>query len=683
MPLYHRYAACLLACLALSTACSFGPTPRPDPSATQAFIAREGSLDGYLYRNSQDDSVMIASSSTVPAGHVPIEGAVIRATRDTQRMSVSDRSGYFRLEKLPLGTLDVSISTPGKQILRKVTVLYQTRVSLGEPLVSRETAFAAVQHALAQDDTARLHTLVLSPLQPLPAGLTVTPALAGAAGQLPIRSFRTPQWFFYVNPRLESRFAHEVAYYFVDAVTGQLQLEPAKSWPLLNGFEYARNEYAYFDSPDVLGLRPQRASAMMPAPAAVSVLNAFAPAAAVTGPFRTADHVPGCAVPLHHVLVIKGEDRPDMDRDVENVVIALQSQPNTRLTLFSSFAFTEPVKEMERLIRGLYKGMSPCDTFTIYFTGHGVEGGGLCLQKLLKDGKDYTLKPVSTETNYTNYSDTVYAPSFHLAEAPVCHINVILEACFAGIHATSDQGIGFKAQLSALPGRKAMVLAAAAKDEESTADDDNGGVFTQAFLKALNNPALDQDHDGVVSPAEAGAGVSGKKISADGWIRRLAGYGHTPVLWIKPLNPAEICSPPILPTTTTPRPSPLPVTPPQTPSPTPSDSSTPIPDESPTPTPTPDDSPTPTPAKSPTPKPVESSPPPPVEKPSPPPGSQKVLFDNWNTGGVQNNPEGPCSPTVKWDTSKYLTEIANYHWNDGKGARAGRISLRGRDGKIY
>lgn len=53
---------------------------------------------------------------------------------------------------------------------------------------------------------------------------------------------------------------------------------------------------------------------------------------------------------------------------------------------------------------------------------------------------------------------------------------------------------------------------------------------------------------------------------------------------------------------------------------------------------------------------------------------QILIFDNFNTGGVMN---GPTVATTFTTNSSWLVQsIQTYHWNSGKGANPGSISLR-------
>jgi tetratricopeptide (TPR) repeat protein len=71
-----------------------------------------------------------------------------------------------------------------------------------------------------------------------------------------------------------------------------------------------------------------------------------------------------------------------------------------------------------------------------------------------------------------------------------------------------------------------------------------------------------------------------------------------------------------------------------------------------------------------TPRPVDKTPP-----------KSKVIFENGNTGSVQNNPN--CNPAFSITAPHRITLIWNYHWNNGKGVPAGTISLKKQDGTVY
>jgi hypothetical protein len=76
-----------------------------------------------------------------------------------------------------------------------------------------------------------------------------------------------------------------------------------------------------------------------------------------------------------------------------------------------------------------------------------------------------------------------------------------------------------------------------------------------------------------------------------------------------------------------------------------------------------------------------------VNVPTTPPGQSssseagKVIFDNWNIGGVSN---APTQHTVFSITqSMVITKITNYHWNSGRGAAPGTIGLRSQSSQMY
>ena len=57
------------------------------------------------------------------------------------------------------------------------------------------------------------------------------------------------------------------------------------------------------------------------------------------------------------------------------------------------------------------------------------------------------------------------------------------------------------------------------------------------------------------------------------------------------------------------------------------------------------------------------------------------LFNNFNTGGVVNGPRSATRFTL--DRPATISTLVTYHWNNGRGAVPGAISLRDQNGKIY
>lgn len=58
-----------------------------------------------------------------------------------------------------------------------------------------------------------------------------------------------------------------------------------------------------------------------------------------------------------------------------------------------------------------------------------------------------------------------------------------------------------------------------------------------------------------------------------------------------------------------------------------------------------------------------------------------TALDNFNGGGVNNNPSSPTSFTVNF--SCLITTIQTYHWNYGRGAAPGTIKLVHANGTVY
>ena len=57
------------------------------------------------------------------------------------------------------------------------------------------------------------------------------------------------------------------------------------------------------------------------------------------------------------------------------------------------------------------------------------------------------------------------------------------------------------------------------------------------------------------------------------------------------------------------------------------------------------------------------------------------LFNNTNTGGVQNGAKGEV--LMMTPTAVHVTELVTYHWNNGKGARPGTLTLKSMSGQTY
>jgi hypothetical protein len=58
----------------------------------------------------------------------------------------------------------------------------------------------------------------------------------------------------------------------------------------------------------------------------------------------------------------------------------------------------------------------------------------------------------------------------------------------------------------------------------------------------------------------------------------------------------------------------------------------------------------------------------------------QVPFDNFNIYGVVNGPRTTTQFIVPANFSAQITQLVNYHWNNGQGARPGNISVKGKKG---
>lgn len=75
-----------------------------------------------------------------------------------------------------------------------------------------------------------------------------------------------------------------------------------------------------------------------------------------------------------------------------------------------------------------------------------------------------------------------------------------------------------------------------------------------------------------------------------------------------------------------------------------------------------------------------------MPKPEMPPAAliasqEKTVFDSVNGSGVGNQPTAPA--TFNFRQPHVITSIMTYHWNDGRGTRAGTIALRDAAGRLF
>lgn len=64
-----------------------------------------------------------------------------------------------------------------------------------------------------------------------------------------------------------------------------------------------------------------------------------------------------------------------------------------------------------------------------------------------------------------------------------------------------------------------------------------------------------------------------------------------------------------------------------------------------------------------------------------PAAATRQIFKIGNDGGVMNAPTRPSVFVL--DQPTLITELTDYHWNNGRGAPAGTIAIRGEDGRTY
>ncbi len=66
---------------------------------------------------------------------------------------------------------------------------------------------------------------------------------------------------------------------------------------------------------------------------------------------------------------------------------------------------------------------------------------------------------------------------------------------------------------------------------------------------------------------------------------------------------------------------------------------------------------------------------------TPTPSVEVTVFDSMNIFGVGNQPTAPATFTIR--QPQIITSVMTYHWNNGRGTRAGTIALRDANGRTY
>lgn len=70
-----------------------------------------------------------------------------------------------------------------------------------------------------------------------------------------------------------------------------------------------------------------------------------------------------------------------------------------------------------------------------------------------------------------------------------------------------------------------------------------------------------------------------------------------------------------------------------------------------------------------------------AQPPEPSPSPDIVILDTWRTDSVANGPTQAAKFSIS--TPYRITDIRNYHWNNGSGSSRGNIALRRDDGTIF
>lgn len=224
-----------------------------------------GAVTGSLAKDAGGALLLVRSSEPVPAGATPLGGATLRVTGSGGEPVRSDASGRFLLQGVPAGLHSLTVEAAGLTPATTValTVIGNATVDLGSPPVTRAAALDRARSALTAAGVADLDAVtILSPQQPLPAGVLVVPRLDAARITAAVPGAKTvarPSWFFFCDDRVGQPFAHKVRYVYVDAETGEATTEERTSWPTFNAQHFYGRAELHAASPDLV--QPGRADA--------------------------------------------------------------------------------------------------------------------------------------------------------------------------------------------------------------------------------------------------------------------------------------------------------------------------------------------------------------------------------------------------------------------------------------
>ena len=502
----------------LSNACGGG-----QPSST-ARVIPTGAIQGYLFAGT-GGNIALGRTEAVPNGLTPI-GSITVTLDETpvdakptaqSREVKTDATGLASFTGVPAGQWTLHVPRGGGATAAAFTLTIVPNATLiwGAGAVSRADAFALAGKSIGSLPAD--NAFVMGPQTPLPAGVTIRPALGNDDGDadasLELKTAGT-QWFFYADLAAGSRFQHATKFVLVDAETGAVTAKDESSWPTLNGASYYATHAKNVDSPDALVKPAIRPGATPPVKSRIEP-NAARPA--LLAPLE--DHVPGCTNPMTYALVIQGSDEGAMENDrdaiLDNVVKGATQH------VWTPSPGSHPVAEVQALWAKIQAAATPCDSVVIYITAHGTRGGAAKLDTDLvsKDGI-----PVDFES--------FNATTLNFRNCKACHILIIIDTCYSG-RMLND----FAKVLQPLPGRKATVISATDAAHESGAYEwynlkgHTGSAFTNALVDAYKagSPSPQRAFD------DANTEIAGTAFTST--IQK-----QNPQYWTRTLVPGETCS---------------------------------------------------------------------------------------------------------------------------------------------
>ncbi|MCC6441946.1 MAG: carboxypeptidase regulatory-like domain-containing protein [Armatimonadetes bacterium] len=499
-----------------------------------------GAVEGYAFiPDSGPMAVTLGRSAAPPAGMKPLKGASVEIAGSAVAASTGN-DGHFLLKDVRPGLRKLRITPPGGAAADfPLTVLGGAAITVGEPKVSRQQAIDSVKQAvtlIAAPDSVN----ILAPQQPLPAGVTVAPALGNDSGQDdPALTYRVPapRWFVYVDFHPDARFQHRVLYYFVDIETGQIASREASSWPLINNLMYYGRVDINETSPDLAQAARRVARATVPGRQATSE----AP--------DSRDHVPSCASAKTHFFIVQGHQDPDIINDS----IGIQAVLKDGLSGSTLERYTPPETEridglqaVRRQFEAICQRASECETLFISIHSHGNRDGSFDLmQGLHRDGEG------SGQSKARAFPYQILP----LERCRACHIVVIFDFCFSG-KALEDMKQYIESRPEGFRGKKVLLLAAARPNEYAIRRDKgnpprNGWLTFEtlpeyrSLIKSLPAPVTALTTEQVIQAFDRARPRIEQNTANDTTDDAVTPplKGQHPVSWMRSLEPGEHCNP--------------------------------------------------------------------------------------------------------------------------------------------